>query len=303
MDQLTLPGIVETGLLPRAKAKPIVRWAGGKTWLIPYAAPGIYQKLALTGGRFVEPFLGGGALALDLGLPGMILGDACEPLVAMYQQVIAKPMAVAWALSALAAQGIDEKSYYRTRDTRPTALVMAAARFIYLNRLNFNGLYRENKAGEYNVPYGDAAHRKSVEGRADKSAVELLFPSGGKLLALAAAWKTVDLAACDFEETIDMAVAGDVIFADSPYMATFASYTKDGFTAGDQARLARVLERAYARGAIVLATNADHPETRALYAWAHVMSTAEARSISADGAGRQRANTLLITTHMEILGS
>lgn len=303
MEQLALPGIGETTFLPRAKAKPIIKWAGGKAWLVPYLAPGIYRKLAVTGGRYIEPFLGGGALALDLGLPGMILGDACEPLCAMYQTVVAHPMPVAWALSTLATQGVDEKTYYHVRDARPRAPILAAARFIYLNRLGYNGLYRENTKGEYNVPYGDQVHRKSATTRADAGLVDTLFPSGGKLMALARTFATADLDFGDFAATLSYARAGDVIFADPPYMGVFGSYTARGFPPADQARLAFALREAHEHGAIIVATNADHPEIRALYAWAHVMSTAEARAISQDGANRQRAQTLLITTGMEILGT
>jgi DNA adenine methylase len=303
MEQLELP-LDACRLAPRRKAKPIVKWAGGKAWIVPLASAGIYAYLGKTGGRYVEPFLGGGALALDLGLPGMILGDVIRPLVDMYDAVRRWPNAVAWALSALAAQGVDESSYYRVRDTNPSSRVAAAARFIYLNKLNFNGLYRENKQGVYNVPYGDQVYRKSIVGRKAHDAVENLFPSAQKLHALAEAFATSDLAVRDFRETLALAREGDLAYIDSPYYGTFASYASGGFTPEDQAALAGELQAAAERGVAILVTNSDCPEVRALYAWASiVIATSEARVISQDGAKRARAGCVIVTTDQTLLGT
>lgn len=307
VDQLELPGTTAR-ITPRAGAKPILRWCGGKTWIVDILARGVQRRLARTGGRYIEPFLGGAALALDLGLPNMILGDACTPLIEMYQMVVRQPGPVAWALSALASQGVDESSYYRVRDSRPAALVMKAARFVYLNRLCFNGVYRENAAGDFNVPYGDVVYRASMVnrkggGKSGGDAIGSLFPHAGKLHDVARAFATADLKAQDFRGTLARAEPGDLVYADPPYAGTFDAYTAEGFGAHDQEALAHALHEHARRGVTVATTNSDCPEIRKLYTWApHVLPTAELRAVNSDGGNRRRAGCLLITNDLDIVG-
>jgi DNA adenine methylase len=295
-DQLSFDGFFERALPPPKHAKPIVKWLGGKTWIIKLASQGIYRHLARTGGHYVEPFLGGAALALDLGLPGMIVSDSNEHLIRTYQAVRDQPAQVAWALSSLASQGVDEESYYLVRNRHYSSRLMAAARFIYLNKLCFNGVYRENKNGKFNVPYGDTVYRKSVVGRKVNDRVGNLFPSGRKLRDLAEAFVDSDLEARDFRETIAMAGRGDFVYADPPYAQTFDAYTATGFGPGEQLALVNALGEAWERGAMILTTNADQPEIRDMYSWATVMTTAEARSVSQDGNQRKRVGCVLITS-------
>ncbi len=297
LDQLAFDGFLDHALPPPKHAKTIVKWLGGKSWMIGLAARGIYQKLSLTGGRYVEPFLGGAALALDLGLPEMIISDSNEHLINTYKAVRDDPAQVAWALSSLSSQGVGPENYYKVRDTTYDDRFMAAARFIYLNKLCFNGVYRENKSGQFNVPYGDTVYRKSVVGRKVNDLVSNLFPSGKKLRDLSEAFQTADLAARDFRETIAMAGRGDFIYADPPYASTFNAYTATGFGPTDQIDLVNALGEAWERGAIILTTNADQPEIRDMYScWATIMATAETRSVSQDGDGRKRVGCLLIVS-------
>lgn len=295
-NQLTF-GFPEAPLPPPKKAKPIVKWLGGKKWIINLCAHGIYTRLCQTGGRYIEPFLGGGALALHLGLPNMIVADLCAPLIQTYQAVRDEPSVVAWAVSALAAEGVDKETYYRVRDSFNEArddLIKLAAQFIYLNKTGYNGLYRENKKGGFNVPYGDQAYRKSVVKRRSNDSVESLFPSARRLHDLSVAFATTDLTVSDFRDTIAKAKKGDVIFSDPPYAKTYNGYTKDGFGPNDQRDLAALLAAAHKRGAIIISTNADQDEIRDLYSWATVMSTAEARSVSRDGKQRRRKDCVLV---------
>lgn len=296
--QLTFdaPGIAST-MPPLAKAHTIIKWAGGKRWVMPHIVPGIYRRLARTGGRYVEPFLGGAAVALELGQPKMVLGDLCEPLIAMYRAVQRDPAAVAWALSALATKGVDEATYYEVRDSRPVAPVLAAARFIYLNKLCFNGLYRENKSGGFNVPYGDA-------GTGDKSREEIaaIFPSEDRLVAASEAFRGVKLVPADFRAVLGLAREGDLVFCDPPYADTFSAYTSAGFSAGDQADLSEHLCKLAGAGAHIVSTNNDTPLIRDLYKWATVLPTAELRAINSDGDGRGRSGCLIITSDQDLLG-
>lgn len=290
-------GFEEPTLPAPKKAKPIVKWLGGKKWMIKLTAQGVYMRLCKTGGRYIEPFLGGGAMALHLGLPHMIIADACSHLIRTYLAVRDEPAEVAWAISALATAGVDEETYYRVRESFNAVdadEIKQAARFIYLNKIGYNGVYRENKKGKFNVPYGDQVYRKSVVKRRTNDRVDNLFPSSRTLHDLSGAYAMADLSIADFRDTIAKARAGDVIFSDPPYAQTYNGYTADGFGPDDQVDLAQVLRDAWGRGAMILATNADEPEVRALYDWATVMTTAEARSVSRIASQRVRTGCVLV---------
>jgi len=280
-------------LPPRRHAKPLVKWAGAKRWLVPIVSDTIYGRLKETEGRYVEPFLGGGAIALELGLPRMILGDSCRPLIEMYQAIRTKPRDVAWALKALAAQGTDRESYLAVRQRRSPSPILAAAQFIYLNKLGFNGLYRVNRSGQFNVPYGDAK-------RGERAQSGGVFPTEEEILAVAAALADSDLAVRDFRQTIALAGERDVIYADPPYLATYSNYTAEGFTQEDHEVLATALRRAALRGAVVIATNSDTPEVRKLYDWAFTAPVIERHSVGATVARRGAVRALLIASQSTI---
>jgi DNA adenine methylase len=295
-EQMAFAGFLERTLPPPKKSTPIVKWLGGKKWMIKLSGQGIYARLCRTGGRYIEPFLGGGAMALYLGLPNMIIADACSHLVRTYLAVRAEPSEVAWQISALATEGVDEATYYKVRESFNAVdgdEIKQAARFIYMNKIGFNGVYRENKKGHFNVPYGDQVYRRSVVKRKTNDRADNLFPSSRTLHNLSEAWATSDLSNSDFRVTIAKARAGDVIFSDPPYVKTYNGYTKDGFTPQDQEDLAEALYDAVARGAVMVSTNSDQPEVRELYSWATVMSTAEARSVSRIASQRKRKACLL----------
>ncbi|KKL93105.1 hypothetical protein LCGC14_1878010, partial [marine sediment metagenome] len=219
-NQLPLFETDDYDFAPPTVASPVLKWAGGKKWVIDLVGKGIWGRLQRTRGRYFEPFLGGGALALWLGFshdePAMILGDTVKPLMELYRELVSSPGAVAFALSALAIKGVDKECYYEVRDSRPEERLQRAARMLYLNRLCFNGLYRENKKGDFNVPYGDAAYRKSVVGRKSRDAIGALFPHKGKLEAVAEALKHADLLTQDFAETLSTAGDGVVVYCFTP---------------------------------------------------------------------------------------
>ena len=301
-----------TALKARARetiVKPILRWAGAKNWLAPVAGP-LFAAWVDEGARYIEPFLGSASVALAVNRPGMVLSDALESLVEFYEVVRDDPGALAWALSALAIPGVDKENYYRVRDMRSADPIQRAARFFFLNRLGFNGLYRENKKGEFNVPYGDAQHRKSVVGRSARDAIESLFPNKEKIHRVSEVLKTAVLGASDFEPVIDEAGEGDLVYVDSPYDDTFDSYAKGGFGVEGQERLAIALYRAHERGAVVVAHNAlvARPEgseagVRYWYGdWCEIVEFAEKRSIAARGSSRTRAPCVLMSNNSEIQG-
>lgn len=281
-------------------AVPVLKWAGGKSWLVPKLAPSIQEALA-GGGRYIEPFLGGASMALALAPAKAILSDVVQPLIEFYKMLRENPGEVAWELSALGIMGVDEENYYRVRDMRPERPVQRAARFLFLNRLSYNGLYRENKKGEFNVPYGGAVYRKSMIGRSARDAMDSLFPNKEKLHKIGAALAGAELNAGDFEAGVVTADRGDVVFADPPYDDSFNGYSKTGFGLRDQERLSEELYLAHYRGARVYICNADTENVRRWYSWATIIPVKEQRRISAPKAeSRARAACVLITNHPEI---
>lgn len=275
-------------LPPRAGCTAPIKWVGGKRWLVPTIAPSIYERLGVTRGRYIEPFMGSGAVALALGLPGMILGDFCKPLVSTYQTIRKSPEAVAWALKTLVDRGTDKESYLRVRATESPSVVFAAARFLYLNKFGFNGLYRENSQGKFNVPHGG-----------DRSSASI--PDVDVLTAVSNALKGADLRVVDFRNTIARAQEGDVVYVDSPYYETFSDYTAGGFTDDDHFALSSALADAHNRGAAIIASNSDHERVRELYAWAHIVPVHERHAVGATGERRGLKPAVLILSDETIL--
>jgi DNA adenine methylase len=269
---------------PRAKMKPLIKWVGGKRWLVPLVTEGIAKKLNVSGGRYIEPFLGGGALAFDLGRPNAILADSCEPLISMYRTVRDSYYKIFPSLTALVQKGMDTDSYYEIRGLEFEDSAMRAAQFIYLNVLGYNGMYRVNSKGEFNIPYGD----RGLKGD------EKIFPNLKRLEEAANVLSKSNLLVQDFRETISEAKEGDVVFADPPYAKTFTGYSKTGFSQEDQEDLAIHLYEAEQRGVTILATNSDCPEITGFYEWCETKKTSEPRFISRDWDGRKPSTCLLI---------
>lgn len=175
--------------------------------------------------------------------------------------------------------------YYAERAKTTGTPASKAARFIYLNRSCWNGLYRVNRKGEFNVPIGT---KDWVLSPSDN------FP------AVAAALSVADLACCDFEVTINRAEEGDLIFADPPYTVAhnfngFVKYNETIFSWSDQERLAKSLSKAIGRGVNVVATNANHPSVTELYQdFAELRTLTRASVISGQNKGRQSTTELLI---------
>lgn len=232
-------------------ARPFVKWAGSKRLLIRHLEPYFPAKMD----TYLEPFLGGGSVFLHLAPDKAILSDACAPLIDTWRAVGRNPDGV---FAAARSHSMDEETYYRVRDTDPVGYLQRAGRFIYLNKAAFNGLYRENREGRFNVPWGRPKSDFVVD-RENLKAVSALLRKPG-----------IEVSCADFEETIDRAQAGSFIFADPPYVTGhndngFIEYNRKIFRWEDQIRLAAALKRAIERGATVTVTNADHSAIRELY--------------------------------------
>lgn len=227
-----------------------LKWPGGKRWFISRHA----DLLPTTFGRYFEPFLGGASVFFHLKPKQAVLADCNSELIAVYA-------AVAWRrkiLESLLAEHQrkhGKEHYYHVRDNVPVDSVERAARTLYLNRTCFNGMYRVNFAGQFNVPKGS------------KTAVVM---DTDDFAACAALLRRAELRVSDFEEIIDQAEGGDLVFADPPYTVGhnnngFVRYNETLFKWSDQERLARSLIRAKDRGVKIVATNAAHSAVEALY--------------------------------------
>lgn len=242
--------------------QPFLRWAGGKRALLP----ALRAAMPAAFGRYFEPFLGGGALFFALGgavaARRCVLNDANTQLVTTYRVVRDRLGELVAALGALAVD-LDEAEYQAVRASRPSDDVGVAVRFVYLNRTCFNGLWRENRAGEFNVPYG-----------------RLRRPRLPDVTVLAAASRRLQGATIrnlDFEDAVERAerglraaCAGDFVYLDPPYVpasptASFSAYQAAGFGEREQEHLAGLVRRLSRRGVYVMLSNSDAALTHDIY--------------------------------------
>ena len=230
---------------------PFLKWAGGKRWLTNQFPEIFPQNFS----RYVEPFLGGGAVYFHLQPETAVLADANTQLINTYQQRQENWQAVWKALKRHQRKHTSEY-YYIERNRQHRAPHEAAAQFLYLNRTCWNGLYRVNLDGKFNVPIGT---KDSVLMPTDN------WRSVSNLLSRAM------LTNSDFSSTIEGSCSGDFVFIDPPYVTRhnlngFLKYNHKIFNWDDQIRLRDAVMAAARRGAKILVTNADHESIRDLYA-------------------------------------
>jgi DNA adenine methylase len=229
---------------------PLLKWAGGKRWL----APRLVEMISgATYSRYFEPFCGGAALFFQLTPRRAVLSDMNAGLMNCYRQIKQHPNAV---IAALRTFRNSEHDYYLVRKMRPRLDSRRAARILYLTALAFNGIYRVNLRGKFNVPYGHKTHVVFCDEERIHSASRLLHHA--KLLV------------ADFEDVAAEATSNDVIYFDPPYTVAhgnngFLKYNEKILQWEDQLRLACVAVSAAERGCKVIVSNADHPSVRKLY--------------------------------------
>lgn len=223
-----------------------LRWAGSKRKLLP-----TLQRLAPSGfRRYVEPFCGSLCLYVALKPTAALVGDINEELVNFYRMIAWRPHAIASAAHEL---DDDESTYYELRGLDPKTLSAQerAVRFLYLNRYCFNGVYRTNRQGAFNVARGK--HMGSI-------------PPVGELVSFGRLMRNATVQRCDFEELVDAAECGDFIYLDPPYagrgVRDRGEYGVGAFKEADLDRLDEALHRASARGVKVLLSYADMPDIR-----------------------------------------
>jgi DNA adenine methylase len=229
---------------------PFLKWPGGKQWLVSLHTRLFPRRF----NRYIEPFLGAGSVYFYLQPSNAILGDLNGDLITAYRGIRDDARKVQVLLEQHHMSHCKDY-YYEVRDCVPYSLAAQAARIIYLNRTCFNGIYRVNRRGQFNVPIGD---RTRVIRETDN------FAGIARLLMAA------DLRHGDFEPLVDKARADDLVFLDPPYTVRhnrngFNKYNERLFSWDDQERLAKAATRAAERGARIIVTNASHLTIRQLY--------------------------------------
>lgn len=294
-------------------SRPLLKWPGGKRQLLPELRRFYPAAFA----RYFEPFFGSGAVFFDLQASGRlrdreaVLIDSNADLIGCYETVRDDPEAVASALDALAAAhaaggrahyyALRDEQFNPQRDARrgPDGRIAytpeLAAMLIYFNRTGFNGLFRLNSRGEFNVPAGRYERPRICDRPRLQRVTDALRAPG------------VTLQLGSFELARDLAVAGDFLYFDPPYAplsrtANFTAYTAKGFDATDQAQLQRTVVALAERGCFVVVSNSTASEVVALYenaearaAGLRAVRVRARRAINRDPAGRGAVEELIVT--------
>jgi DNA adenine methylase len=263
--------------------EPFLKWAGGKRWLIPK----LQDKLP-TFGMYYEPFVGSGGLFFALEPKRAILSDTNPELINCYRCVRDHCNEVIRILKRLKS---NKETYYKVRDKLYSKgdKVKRAAYFIYLNKTCWNGLYRVNQAGRFNVPVG----------RVNESVPVF---DADQLVVASHLLKRAKLKCCDFQEAIAEASANDLVYFDPPYITThlnngFIKYNSKLFHHSDELRLARTAQYLAMKTVSVIVSNAAHPLIRQQYDGPFFKTEVRRTSIiAADPSHRSKIKELLITT-------
>jgi DNA adenine methylase len=291
-------GVRRKSLAKQPVARPFCKRLGGKTQLLDELRKHVPKRFGL----YFEPFLGGGALFFDLAATrddffAASISDVDTHLINAYRHVRDDVDTVVARLKVLEGMWRRRSNaernafYYRIRDRFNEKVdgepVAQAARTIFLNKTCFNGIWRVNKSGGFNVPIG-------------RSKSEINICDRENLLACSNALTNADISCCNFAAQFEAASKGDFLYADPPYWpvsgtADFTTYAADGFSSEDQARLRDCAAIAKQNGVHVLLSNADVPAVRKLYAKDFKMRRIEAkRSVNCRGKKRGVVGELLI---------
>lgn len=255
------------------KAKPFLKWAGGKTQLLDELKNKAPKKFS----RYIEPFIGGGAMFFSMGPRAGLIADSNPDLINVYQCLSDN---VDQVIEHLHTFKNTESYFYKIRKLVSTDLEKeyAAARMIYLNRTCYNGLYRVNKKGEFNVPYGRYKNPRICQTETLRAASQAL--------------QDVEIICGDYKDVLaKSAKPGDFVFLDPPYLpvskyADFKRYTKERFYEEDHRDLAEEVARLQKLGCYVLLTNSNHPLAYELYEPYELEVVNTRRNISSKANGR-----------------
>lgn len=263
--------------------RPFLKWVGGKTQLLEQLRP-LFPTMF---GRYFEPFVGGAALFFALRPGGATLSDVNDELIDCYRAIRDDVEAV---IAVLKEHRYEREHYYSVRDIDPRRLSIEerAARTIFLNKTGFNGLYRVNRAGKFNVPFGRHSNPS--------------FCDEDNLRSCALALRGVELRVRDFRTVAADAKRGDFVYFDPPYVpvsdtADFTSYVASGFSSRDQEELAEVFARLTKKGVFAMLSNSDAPFVRDLYSEFVIDDVFATRSVNSNAAKRGKVVEVVVRNY------
>lgn len=267
---------------------PFIKWAGGKKQLLEQINKYLPQKY----NKYLEPFAGGGALFFYLLPNKATLIDNNEELINCYRVIQNK---IGELINSLKKHKNEKDYFYKIRsldripeEFKKLSSVERASRTIFLNRCCFNGLYRVNSKGEFNVPFGKYENPK--------------FCDEENLLTVNKVLKDIQIINGDFKECLELAEKDDFIYFDPPYQpvsttANFTSYTKENFNKEDQVRLFKVYEELDNRGCKVMLSNSYNEFILDLYKKYDLKTVYARRAINSDASGRGQIKEVLIINY------
>lgn len=269
----------------RVPPKPFLKWAGGKRWLVQ----GEFDLFPTSFNTYIEPFLGSGAVYFHLQPRESILSDINNELVSTYKAIQENHSLVLKHLKKHHSNHCKDY-YYQVRSQKTRSIYTRAARMLYLNRACWNGLYRVNLRGEFNVPIGTKTN--------------IIFDIEN-FETTSLALKDADILNCDFEEVIDLSGPNDFVFVDPPYTVKhncngFIKYNENLFSWKDQLRLRDCIVRAVSRGSKVLLLNAAHESILDLYDDFEQIILSRKNAISGDAKFRGKYEEVAIACGYDI---
>jgi DNA adenine methylase len=273
---------------PTEIGRPLLKWAGGKRQLLH----AILQYLPPRMDTYFEPFVGGGAvffaLAAEKRFKRAVLSDQNEELIATYRAIQTR---VGRVIELLSKMPHSEEAYYDIRGQKPRSLERRAARMIYLNRTGYNGLYRVNRSGQFNVPFGRYTNPTICDTE--------------RLISVSKALSGVVLEVADFAHLCSKARPTDAVYFDPPYVpvsttARFAEYHSSPFGTPEHERLAALYKSLSERGVSVVLSNSDTALTRRLFADCQCRFVSARRNINSAASRRGPTSELLVTRGPEV---
>jgi len=270
--------------------QPFVKWAGGKAQLIPRISRLVPRNFDC----YFEPFIGGGALFFHQGPKRSFISDANFELMNAYRVIKDHPASLIDELSNIQEKRISARLFKKYRSLDPETLTSArrAARFVFLNKTCFNGLYRVNRRGSFNVPFGKYTR------------MPRLFESDN-IIAIQKLLQNAEIMCASYEIPLQRAKKGDFVYLDPPYspepeVPSFTSYTKESFSTADQRRLAQKFKELDRRGCFLMLSNSNTKLVRELYAdyQGNIFELTADRMINCIGSERRGYSELVVLNYV-----
>ena len=281
MVQTTLSGGIS-----KKRAKPFLKWAGGKGNLIKYLKSFFPSNF----NTYFEPFLGGGAIFFHLNPEKAMINDFNEELIDVYVEIKNNPEKLMIALDKLQPK-VDDKDFFysiRAKKTSRMSTLNRVCRTIFLNKTCFNGMYRVNSKGEFNVPKGSMKNPRLYNRE--------------NLVACSESLQETEIVSGDYKNVLKKVKKNDFVYLDPPYdplskTSSFTSYTKNDFGKDEQLELANLFEALNKKGAILMLNNSDTEYTRELYKNYRIEIIKAPRFVAAKGKSRKPVNELVVMNY------